>query len=97
MGRKSRAKKLRKILHELASHMEQHFETEDNSDPREECVKLYELAANFANEQYPDLSDENCKEVGILIAKLLNEYFEQKAKHLGIPDVNAYLARAWEP
>lgn len=95
MGRKSRSKKLRRILNELASHMEQHFAVTEKIDPKEECEKLYEIGANFVNDQHPDLSDENSKEVGILIAKLLNEYFQQKASHLGIGDINAYLARAW--
>ena len=95
VGRKSRSKLLRRILNELASHMEEHFAVAENTDPKEECEKLYEIGANFVNEKHPNLSEENSKEVGILIAKLLNEYFGQKARHLGIQDVNAYLARAW--
>lgn len=75
--------------------MKEHFAFEDNIDSKEECENLFEIAAKFIQDNNPDLSDENTKEASILISRLLNEYFKEKASRLGIPDVNAYLARAW--
>lgn len=95
MGKQSRSKKLRRIFQDLTNFMKDHFAFDNNVDPMEECETLFELAASFVQEKNPKLSEQNQEEASILIAKLLNDYFKEKAERLRIPDPQAYLARAW--
>ena len=95
MGRKSRAKKLKRILGELADHMGEHFDFEADVDPMGECETLYDIAVDFITTTNPDLSKANRWVASHLIYKVLSEYFIEKAKRLGVQDPKAYLDRAW--